>query len=144
MPLPECDKYRVLSLSFAPPEVEPSNGYNVQWRAVGNTEWNTVVGILNNPILIPNVPACYNIEGTIQANCGDGNLGKTSYFAVSGSVKTCFLYSLATNGTTYTYTSCSTNQATSVTVGSSGAVTISAYEGSISPMTGVSRLDVIA
>lgn len=144
MPLPECDKYRVLSLSFAPPEVEPSNGYNVQWRAVGNTEWNTVVGIINNPILIPNVPACYNIEGTIQANCGDGNYGKTSYFAVSGSVKTCFLYSLATNGTTYTYTSCSTNQPTSVTVGSSGAVTISAYEGSISPMTGVSRLDVIA
>jgi hypothetical protein len=143
MPLPECDKYRVLSLSFAPPEVEPSNGYNVQWRAVGNTEWNTVVGILNNPILIPNVPACYNIEGTIQANCGDGNLGKTSYFAVSGSVKTCFLYSLGTNGTTYTYTSCSTNQSTSVTVGGT-AITVSAYEGSISPMTGVSRLDVIA
>jgi hypothetical protein len=141
--LPECDKYRVLSLSFAPPEVEPANGYNVQWRAVGNTEWNTIVGILNNPILIPNVPACYNIEGTIQANCGDGNLGKTSYFAVSGAVKTCFLYSLGTNGTTYTYTSCSTNQATTVTVGTT-AVTVSAYEGSISPMTGVSRLDVIA
>jgi hypothetical protein len=141
--LPECDKYRVLSLSFAPPEIEPANGYNVQWRAVGNTEWNTIVGILNNPILIPNVPACYNIEGTIQANCGEGNYGKTSYFAVSGSVKTCFLYALATDGETYTYTSCSTNQSTSVTV-SGTSVTISAYEGSISPMTGVSRLDVIA
>ena len=141
--LPECDKYRVLSLSFAPPEIEPSNGYNVQWRPVGTTEWNTVVGILNNPILIPNVPACYNIEGTIQANCGDGNYGKTSYFAVSGSVKTCFLYALASPGTTYTYTSCSNNQSTSVTV-STTSITISAYEGSISPMTGVSRLDVIA
>ena len=141
--LPECDKYRVLSLSFAPPEIEPSNGYNVQWRPVGTTEWNTVVGILNNPILIPNVPACYNIEGTIQANCGDGNYGKTSYFAVSGSVKTCFLYALAGAGTTYTYTSCSNNQSTSVTV-STTSITISAYEGSISPMTGVSRLDVIA
>ena len=141
--LPECDKYRVLSLSFAPPEIEPANGYNVQWRPVGTTEWNTVVGILNNPILIPNVPACYNIEGTIQANCGDGNYGKTSYFAVSGSVKTCFLYALAGAGTTYTYTSCSNNQSTSVTV-STTSITISAYEGSISPMTGVTRLDVIA
>ena len=72
-----------------------------------------------------------------------GNLGKASYFAVSGAVKTCFLYSLGTNGTTYTYTSCSTNQATTVAVGTT-AVTVSAYEGTISPMTGVSRLDVIA
>ena len=142
--LPACDKYKVLSLSYASPAIEPANGYTVQWRAVGNTIWNTVEGLYNNPILIPNVPACYNIEGTIQANCGDGNLGKTSYFAVSGAVKTCFLYSFATSGTTYTYTSCSTNQSTTVTVGTSGAVTVSAYEGSISPMTGVSRLDVIA
>lgn len=141
--LPECDKYRVLTLAYAPPTIEPANGYTVQWRPVGETVWNTVEGVFNNPILIPNVPACYNIEGTIQANCGDGNLGKASYFAVSGAVKTCFLYSLGTNGTTYTYTSCSTNQATTVVVGTS-AVTVSAYEGSISPMTGVSRLDVIA
>ena len=143
MALPACDKYKVLSLSYASPTIEPANGYTVQWRAVGNTTWNTVEGLFSNPILIPNVPACYNIEGTIQANCGDGNLGKTSYFAVSGAVKTCFLYSFATNGTTYTYTSCSTNQSTTVTVGTT-AVTVSAYEGSISPMTGVSRLDVIA
>lgn len=141
--LPECDKYRVLTLAYAPPTVEPANGYIVQWRPVGETVWNIVEGVFNNPILIPNVPACYNVEGTIQANCGDGNLGKASYFAVSGAVKTCFLYSLSTNGTTYTYTSCSTNQATTVVVGTS-AVTVSAYEGSISPMTGVSRLDVIA
>jgi hypothetical protein len=143
MSLPECDKYRVLTLNYAPPTIEPDNGYIVQWRPVGGTVWNTVEGVFNNPILIPNVPACYNIEGTIQANCGDGNLGKASYFAVSGAVKTCFLYSLGTNGTTYTYTSCSTNQATTVAVGTT-AVTVSAYEGSISPMTGVSRLDVIA
>jgi hypothetical protein len=143
MSLPECDKYRVLTLNYAPPTIEPTNGYVVQWRAVGENIWNTIEGVFNNPILIPNVPACYNIEGTIQADCGDGNLGKASYFAVSGAVKTCFLYSLGTNGTTYTYTSCSTNQATTVTVGTT-AVTVSAYEGSISPMTGVSRLDVIA
>ena len=141
--LPECDKYRVLTLAYAPPTIEPANGFVVLWRPVGETTWNTVQGVFNNPILIPNVPACYNVEGTIQADCGDGNLGKASYFAVSGAVKTCFLYSLATNGTTYTYTSCSTNQATTVTVGST-AITVSAYEGSISPMTGVSRLDVIA
>jgi len=141
--LPACDKYRVLTLQFAPPTIEPLNGYLVKWRAVGNTTWNTVENVITNPILIPNVPACYAIEGTIQADCGNGNLGKISSFAVSAAAKSCFLYTLGTNGTTYTYTSCSTNDSVSVTVGSTG-VTVAAYEGTISPMTGVTRSDVIA
>jgi len=144
MPLPACDKYRVLTLAFAPPAIEPLNGYYVKWRAVGNTDWNTVVNLISNPILIPNVPACYAIEGTIQADCGDGNLGKPSSFAVSAAAKSCFLYTLGgASGTTYTYVSCSTNESVSVTVGSV-AVTVAAYEGTISPMTLVTRADVIA
>ncbi len=143
MPLPPCDKYRVLTLAFVPPAIEPLNGYFVKWRAVGNTDWNTIEKLISTPILIPNVPACYSIEGTIQADCGDGNLGKPSSFAVSAAAKSCFLYTLGTNGTTYTYVSCSTNDSVSVTVGTVG-VTVAAYEGTISPMTGVTRSDVIA
>ena len=143
MSLPACDKYRVLTLAFAPPAIEPLIGYFVKWRAVGNTEWNTIINLISNPILIPNVPACYAIEGTIQADCGDGNLGKASSFAVSAAAKSCFLYTLGTNGTTYTYVSCSTNESVTVTAGSSG-VTVAAYEGTVSPLTGVTRADVIA
>jgi hypothetical protein len=140
--LPPCDRYRVLTLNYTNPEITPEKGYIVKWRVVGELEWNTLEGLLNNPILIPNVPACYNIEGTIQADCGSENLGKEVYFAATSAFKTCFIYSLETVGTTYTYTSCSTNKSQSVTV-SSTPITVSAYEGSISPTTGVVKQDAI-
>lgn len=142
MALPPCDKYRVLTLNYTPPEITPEKGYIVKWRVVGELEWNIVEGMLNNPILIPNVPACYNIEGTIQADCGSENLGKEVYFAATAAFKTCFIYSLGTTGTTYTYTSCSTNRSETVTVGAT-AIIVSAYEGSINPTTGVTKQDVI-
>lgn len=142
MALPPCDRYRVLTLNYVAPEITPEKGYIVKWRVVGEVAWNTIENMLNNPILIPNVPACYNIEGTIQADCGSENFGKEVYFAVGSAVKTCFLYSLSDANTTYTYTSCNTNKTETINV-ATNPVTISAYEGSISPTTGVQKLDAL-
>lgn len=79
-----CTTYRSLTLSFTAPELSPANGYRVKWRAVGDTNYNLVTpNPMTTPIVIPQVPVCTNVEGTIETSCGDGNYGNPVAFVVA-------------------------------------------------------------
>jgi hypothetical protein len=99
-----CSTFKTLQVSFAAPEITPANGYLVKWRAVGATTWNEVTQF-GNPVTIAGVPACFNIEGTIQANCGNGNLGQPINFAATGGTTVCYSFTLNNTGN-YTYIPC--------------------------------------
>lgn len=84
MPQP-CTITKTLQIAFTPPSTLPTNGYIVKWRIVGATTWNTVSpNPTNSPVNIAAVPACENIEGTIQTNCGGGNTGLVATFGATG------------------------------------------------------------
>lgn len=104
MPGP-CGIIRTLTIAFVPPSVPPANGYTVKWRAVGDLTWNIVTNLYSIPITIPGVPGCFNLEGTIEANCAGGNTSQITTFAVTGSSTNCqnvtFLQTSA-----YTYIPC--------------------------------------
>jgi hypothetical protein len=99
-----CSTFKTLQVSFAAPQVAPANGYLVKWRAVGATTWNETTQY-GNPVTIAGVPACFNIEGTIQANCGNGNLGQPINFAATGGTTVCYSFTLNNTGN-YTYIPC--------------------------------------
>lgn len=84
MPL-GCTTTRTLQISFTPPALAPANGYIVKWRTVGDSAWNTVSPAPSaSPVIIGVVPACGNIEGTIQTNCGGGVAGPVTNFLATG------------------------------------------------------------
>ena len=130
MPSLSCTTYKTLTVVFTSPDVAPANGYLVKWRPVGTTTWNTVTQN-QNPITIAGVPACYSIEGTIQANCGDGNLGSIVNFAVTSSTTQCKQVQL-TQSASYTYTECGTNQSVTVNNSSLEPLTVCVVDGSVS------------
>lgn len=99
-----CSTFKTLQVSFLPPDIPPANGYLVKWRVVGDTTWNEVTQY-GNPVTIAGVPACFNIEGTIQANCGNGNLGFPINFAATGGTTICYQFTLLNSGN-YTYVPC--------------------------------------
>jgi hypothetical protein len=125
-----CTTYKTLTIAFATPDIPPSSGYIVKWRPVGTTNWNTVTQN-QNPITIAGVPGCYNIEGTIQANCGDGNVGSIVNFAVTSSSTQCRTVQL-TQSATYTYTECGTTQPVTITNSSTNPTTLCVIDGSVS------------
>lgn len=66
-----CPVLKTLSVSFTAPSPIPANGYRVKWRVVGTSTYTTAVGpFVSSPALVTNVPACENVEGTIEAVCG--------------------------------------------------------------------------
>lgn len=125
-----CTTYKTLTIAFATPDVPPSGGYIVKWRPVGSTNWNTVTQN-QNPITIAGVPSCYNIEGTIQANCGNGNLGSIVNFAVTSSSTQCRNVQL-TQSATYTYTACGTTQPVTISNSALNPNTLCVVEGTVS------------
>lgn len=99
-----CSTFKTLQVSFQTPAIAPANGYLVKWRIVGETAWNEVTQY-GNPVTIAGVPACFNIEGTIQANCGNGNLGNPINFSAVGGTTVCYQFTLLNTGN-YTYVPC--------------------------------------
>lgn len=66
-----CPILKTLRVSFTAPSPAPPNGYRVKWRVVGTTTYTTAVGpFTSSPASVTNVPACEDIEGTIEAVCG--------------------------------------------------------------------------
>lgn len=66
-----CPVLKTLNISFTAPSPIPQNGYRVKWRVVGTSTYTTAVGpFVSSPALVTNVPACENVEGTIEAVCG--------------------------------------------------------------------------
>lgn len=124
-----CATYKTLEVSFNEPAIPPANGYVVKWRVVGSTNWNTV-NQNQNPITIASVPACSNIEGTIQADCGGGNLGNAIVFSVAGQTQQCYTFQLLNTGI-YTYTPCGQASLTQVNNVASAPQSVCAIDGSV-------------
>lgn len=101
-----CNSYKTLQINFVEPDVPPANGYLVKWRPVGTAAWNQFPTLNGTPIYVPNVPICQNIEGTIQADCGNGNFGPIINFAVSAAQGDCYTFVLQELSKTYTYIPC--------------------------------------
>lgn len=71
-----CTTFKSLTLAFTAPDPAPADGYRVKWRAVGDTEYTYVFpNPRTTPIVIPQVPVCTNIEGTIETSCGGESYG---------------------------------------------------------------------
>lgn len=124
-----CSTFRTLQVSFTEPTIAPANGYIVKWRPVGTVNWNTV-NQNQNPITIAGVPACFNIEGTIQANCGGSNLGTIVNFAVTSSSADCRSIRLLDTAA-YTYVPCNGTQAVTVNNQSGSPTTVCAKDGTV-------------
>lgn len=66
-----CPITKTLRIVFTAPNPVPSSGYRIRWRVVGGSAYTTAVGpFLSSPATINNVPACEDIEGTVEASCG--------------------------------------------------------------------------
>lgn len=129
MPTYPCSTNRTLQISFTNPTIAPASGYIVNWRPVGTIAWNTV-NQNQNPITIAGVPACFNIEGTIQANCGSGNVGSIVNFSVTSSSSECRSIQLLQTAT-YTYVPCSGSTAVTVNNNSGSPTTVCAKDGTV-------------
>lgn len=125
-----CSTFKTLQVAFTAPTIAPANGYVVKWRPVGTTTWNTV-SQNQNPITIAGVPACFNIEGTIQADCGGGNLGNPVVFAVTSSSAQCRSIKLLQTAA-YSYVPCSGGSPVTVNNFANSQTTICAQDGTVS------------
>lgn len=131
-----CSILRTLTIVISsPPLIPPANGYTVKWRVVGSTTWNVVSNLYGSTLQIPAVPSCYNIEGTIQADCAGGGSSNPVTFAVTGNVSTCQSYTLEENGS-YGYTPCGASQATGIIV-TAAPKTICAISGTVFSQSGL-------
>jgi hypothetical protein len=79
----DCTTYKSVQIDFTPPAIAPAEGYRVKWRVAGYTAYTTISpNPTTSPIVIPQVPVCTNLEGTIEASCGNGNYGSPVAFVV--------------------------------------------------------------
>lgn len=125
-----CSTFKTLQVSFAAPAIAPANGYLVKWRAVGETAWNQVTQF-GNPVVISGVPACFNIEGTIQADCGNGSLGLPINFSATGGTAVCYNFTLLNTGN-YTYVPCGeVDQTITVSNNSNSPTSVCAKDGTV-------------
>ena len=125
-----CSTFKTLSVSFTAPVIAPANGYKIRWRIAGGT-WTDVPNQYNNPVTIANVPACFNLEVAIKADCGGGNFGQEIIAAVTGGTTNCAEFELMATAT-YTYVPC--GQTTPVTVNNNAGSTqsVCAVDGTVS------------
>lgn len=79
-----CPITRSLVLNFTPPTPAPANGYRVKWRVVGTTQYTTAAGpFTSSPITLTNIPACDNIEGTIESSCSTTSFSAPASFSAN-------------------------------------------------------------
>lgn len=79
-----CTATRNISVSFTPANPAPANGYIVKWKPASSSIWTTLPGAnpTSSPVTINNVPACENIDVSVQSSCG-GNQVSSEVFAVA-------------------------------------------------------------
>lgn len=66
-----CPIFKTVTVTFIPPVPVPSGGYRVKWRVKGTSSYTTATGpFTSSPIILTNIPACEDIEGTIENDCG--------------------------------------------------------------------------
>lgn len=85
-----CPLLKTLRVSFTPPTSPPDNGYRVKWRVVGTSTYTTATGpFITSPVEITNIPACENIEGTVEAICGSSYSSVASFTATKETSYVC-------------------------------------------------------
>jgi hypothetical protein len=76
-----------LTISFTSNN-NPTNGYIVKYRQVGTVPYTTVTpNPITSPVLITGLGAGVSYEGTIQADCGNGQFGTISTFSATVAAK---------------------------------------------------------
>jgi hypothetical protein len=76
-----------LTLSFNS-DNNPTNGYIVKYRQVGTTQYTTVTpNPRSSPVIIGSLGSGVTYEGTIQADCGNGQFGSISTFSATVAAK---------------------------------------------------------
>lgn len=101
-----CPILKTLQVTFTAPNPVPDNGYRVKWRVVGSSTYTTAVGpFVNSPITLSNIPACENVEGTVEAVCGATYSSVATFLATKETVYVCNanVTGSVTSGTAYTY-----------------------------------------
>lgn len=79
-----CTTYKSIQIDFTAPSIAPAEGYRVKWRVAGTSAYTTVSpNPTTSPVVIAQVPVCTNLEGTIEASCGNGNYGSPVAFVVA-------------------------------------------------------------
>jgi hypothetical protein len=79
-----CPITRSLVLNFTAPSPAPGNGYRVKWRVVGTTNYTTATGpFTSSPITLTGIPACDNIEGTIESSCTSTSFSAPANFSAT-------------------------------------------------------------
>ena len=76
-----------LTLSFNS-DNNPTNGYIVKYRQAGTTQYTTVTpNPTSSPVIIGSLGAGVTYEGTIQADCSNGQLGTLTTFNATVAAK---------------------------------------------------------
>jgi hypothetical protein len=76
-----------LTLSFNS-DNNPTNGYIVKYRQVGTTQYTTVTpNPTSSPVIIGSLGAGVTYEGTIQADCSNGQFGSITTFSATVAAK---------------------------------------------------------
>lgn len=76
-----------LTLSFNT-DNNPTNGYIVKYRQVNTIPYTTVIpNPMSSPVLISGLGSGVSYEGTIQADCGNGQYGSVSTFNATVAAK---------------------------------------------------------
>lgn len=73
-----------LTISFTSSTTYPTNGYIVKYRQTGTVPYTTVTpNPTTSPVLINSLGSGVSYEGTIQADCGNGQYGTVSTFSAT-------------------------------------------------------------
>lgn len=76
-----------ITITFDEPSPRPSQGYNVQYRIFGETEYTTVSpNPTSSPITITGLLDETTYEGIIKSDCGEGLYSEEIPFIVTGNV----------------------------------------------------------
>lgn len=120
-----------IAVTLGTPSVSPSH-YRVRWRPANIAgDFNTVITVNSvTPIIISGVPKCYNIEGTVEAFCGDGVYTAAQPFYIPTAFAECRTVKLLQTAN-YTYIACGADSPTTVTNNSLSPQTICVKDGSV-------------
>lgn len=81
-----CTATRNISVSFTPATPAPANGYVIRYKKASETIWTTRPGgnVNSSPVTIFNVPACENINVSVQSSCGGGQTSSEVFAVAAG------------------------------------------------------------
>lgn len=80
-----CNTTRSLVVSFTGSNPAPANGYIVKWKTASQSLYTQVVpNPTASPVTITNVPACENINVSVQSACAPGSTSSEVTTTVTG------------------------------------------------------------